>query len=68
MKTGIITLNIRGSVGFLIMCFWITHLVISGPIVGESQQNTDWGEVMVWYHRKIHYLMREFQVKFHKKN
>lgn len=48
METGIIALNIRRSDGF-IMCFWLRNLVISALVLRESQQNTDWGEVMKWY-------------------
>ena len=40
MKTGIITLNIRRSDGFLLW-FWLRHLAISALVLGESQQNTD---------------------------
>lgn len=49
METGIITLNIRRSDGFIIMRFWLRHLVISALVLRESQQNTDWVEVMEWY-------------------
>lgn len=49
METGIITLNIRRLDGFIIMRFWLRHLVISALVLRESQQNTDWVEVMEWY-------------------
>ena len=56
METGIRTLNISGSDGFLIMCFWLRYLVISALVAGVSQQNTDWGDVMKWYYRRKFYV------------
>ena len=50
------------------MRFWIRHLVISGFVVGERQQNTDLDEAIEWYYWEIHYPTREFLDKFHSEN